>query len=41
MVIKLWSINGFPVVKLSDNKGKETGDPEAIKNMKWIFNIED
>ena len=38
MVIKLWSINDFPVVKLSDVKGKENGDKEAIKNMKWIIN---
>jgi nicotinate phosphoribosyltransferase len=37
MVIKLWSMNGFPVVKLSDEEGKEMGDPEAIKNMKWVI----
>jgi len=36
MVIKLWSVNGFPVVKLSDAEGKESGDSEAIKIMKWI-----
>jgi len=36
MVIKLWSVNGFPVVKLSDVSGKENGDTEAIKNMKYI-----
>jgi len=36
MVIKLWSVNNFPVVKLSDVEGKENGDPEAIKTMKWI-----
>jgi hypothetical protein len=36
MVIKLWSVNGFPVVKLSDIKGKENGEPKAIENMKWI-----
>jgi len=36
MVIKLWSCNGFPVVKLSDVEGKENGDLKAIKNMKWI-----
>ncbi len=36
MVIKLWSINNFPVVKLSDVRGKENGDPKAIENMKWI-----
>jgi len=37
MVIKLWSINNFPVVKLSDVKGKENGDPKAIEIMKWII----
>ena len=36
MVIKLYSINDFPTVKLSDNKGKENGDPSAISFMKWI-----
>jgi len=37
MVIKLWSINGMPVVKLGDDGiGKENGDPEAIKFMRWI-----
>lgn len=37
MVIKLHSCNNFPVVKISDDEGKETGDIEAIKNMKWII----
>lgn len=37
MVIKLWSINNFPVVKLSDVEGKENGDIKAISNMKWII----
>lgn len=36
MVIKLTSINGQPVVKLSDDAGKETGDPETIELMKKI-----
>ena len=36
MVIKLWKINDFPVVKLSDNKGKENGEKRAVENMKWI-----
>ena len=36
MVIKLSEINGIPAVKLSDDKGKEIGDPDAIKVMKWI-----
>jgi nicotinate phosphoribosyltransferase len=37
MVIKLWSINGFPAVKFSDDVGKESGDIDAIRNMKWIY----
>jgi len=37
MVIKLWSVNGIPVVKLSDSPGKEMGDPNAIKVAKWTF----
>lgn len=36
MVIKLWDVGGFPVVKLSDIPGKENGDNRAIENMKWI-----
>jgi len=35
MVIKLWSINGIPVVKTSDDKGKVMGDPEAIRVTNW------
>lgn len=35
MVIKLWSVNGIPVVKLSDDKGKIMGDKDAIKVTKW------
>jgi nicotinate phosphoribosyltransferase len=38
MVIKLWEVNGFPVVKLGDDEGKENGDPEAIEVVKWIVN---
>jgi nicotinate phosphoribosyltransferase len=37
MVIKLWSCNGIPVVKLSDSPGKEMGDKDAIKVAKWTF----
>jgi nicotinate phosphoribosyltransferase len=37
MVIKLVGLNGTPVVKLSDDAGKESGDPEAIRVAKWIF----
>lgn len=36
MVIKLWDVNGFPVVKLSDIEGKENGDPEMVQIMKSI-----
>ena len=36
MVIKLTEINGMPSVKLSDDKGKEIGDPDAVRVMKWI-----
>lgn len=36
MVIKLWSCNGQPTIKLSDVKGKENGTPESINFMKWI-----
>jgi len=36
MVIKLWGINDFPVVKLSDNKGKKNGDSMAVKNIEFI-----
>jgi nicotinate phosphoribosyltransferase len=37
MVIKLWSINGIPVVKLSDILGKVMGDPDAVKVAQWTF----
>ncbi len=37
MVIKLWSCEGVPVVKLSDTPGKEMGDPDAVKVAKWTF----
>jgi len=36
MVIKLAEINGIPTVKLSDDKGKEMGDKDAVRVMKWI-----
>lgn len=38
MVIKLYSVDNVPVVKLSDVQGKETGDKKALSNMKWIVN---
>jgi nicotinate phosphoribosyltransferase len=37
MVIKLWSLNGIPVVKLSDDPGKAQGDPKAIDVANWTF----
>jgi len=37
MVIKLWDVNGIPVVKLGDSGiGKENGDPHAISFMRWL-----
>ena len=36
MVIKLWSVNGIPVVKLSDDEGKVMGDPDAIRVTEWM-----
>ena len=36
MVIKLSELNGMPAVKLSDDKGKEIGDLDAVRVMKWI-----
>ncbi|MDG6244872.1 MAG: nicotinate phosphoribosyltransferase [Methanolobus sp.] len=37
MVIKLHSVDGIPVVKLSDDEGKETGDRNAIRVANYIF----
>lgn len=37
MVIKLWRVNGIPVVKLSDDKGKNQGDPDALRVARWFF----
>jgi len=37
IVIKLSEVNGIPVVKLSDEPGKEMGEKEAVKNTKWTF----
>lgn len=37
MVIKLKECNGIPVVKLSDDVSKATGDRDAIKVAKWTF----
>jgi nicotinate phosphoribosyltransferase len=35
IVIKLYAINGIFVVKLSDDKGKEIGDRDALRVTKW------
>ena len=37
MVIKLWSVMGTPVVKLSDVKGKQIGDSDALRVARWMF----
>lgn len=37
IVIKLWSCNGVPVVKLSDCKGKRCGDHDAWRVAMWTF----
>lgn len=37
MVIKLHAVNGIPVVKLSDDEGKETGDRDAIRVANYVF----
>jgi len=40
MVIKLWSVNDIPVVKLgeySENPGKVMGDSAAVRVAKWTF----
>ncbi len=37
MVIKLHSIDNIPVVKLSDDEGKETGDKDALRVANYIF----
>jgi nicotinate phosphoribosyltransferase len=37
IVIKMSKMNGIPVVKLSDEPGKECGDREALRVAKWVF----
>jgi len=37
MVIKLRSLNGIEVVKLSDDLRKATGDKDAVRAAKWTF----
>jgi len=38
MVIKLYDVNGIPVVKLSDSPSKATGDKDALRVALWTFN---
>ena len=37
MVIKLYKVNGVPVVKLGDGRGKATGDEDALRVARWTF----
>jgi nicotinate phosphoribosyltransferase len=37
MVIKLRTMEGVEVVKMSDNPGKATGDEDAVRVAKWTF----
>jgi len=37
MVIKMSKLNNVPVVKLSDERGKECGDRDALRIAKWTF----
>jgi len=39
MVIKLVEINGIPVVKISDTKGKVTGNKDDVKYVKYVYGI--
>ncbi|GAA5868235.1 hypothetical protein JCM3774_000612 [Rhodotorula dairenensis] len=41
MVIKLYSINDQPCVKISDELTKNTGDPEAVQLVKQRFGLEE
>jgi len=36
MVIKLFAVEGIPVVKLSDAPTKASGDPDAIRVARWV-----
>ena len=37
IVIKLWTCNGVPVVKLGDGEGKAIGDIDAQRVARWTF----
>jgi len=38
MVIKLWTCEGIPLVKLGDDEGKAIGEPDAVRVARWTFN---
>jgi len=40
IVIKLFMFNGQPVVKVSDEPSKASGDPDALKMIKRLHNVE-
>jgi nicotinate phosphoribosyltransferase len=40
IVIKLTAIDGIPVVKLTDDPAKASGDPEALRIARWTFAAE-
>ncbi|QDT39121.1 nicotinate phosphoribosyltransferase [Stratiformator vulcanicus] len=37
IVIKMWSVAGVPVVKISDEPAKAQGDPDALRVARWTF----
>lgn len=39
MVIKLVEMDGIPVVKLSEDVSKATGDAKAIEYARWVFGV--
>ena len=36
MVIKLFAVDGIPVVKLSDSPTKASGDSDAVRVARWV-----
>lgn len=39
IVIKMAKCNGIPVIKLSDDTGKNMGDIKMINAVKWAYNL--